>query len=225
MGKPALKAFVLAAGVALPLAARAALIPNPDPTAPRGEDQGDWWVRMASRLKPGVPDSAALAQLAALFRDQVVTPGKPLNRATAPDLVMKSGARGFGGMKSAETSALWTLMLLVPAYAAIRLAGERSDHNVDLLFISTLRPRSIIAGKFFAALVLAILVFSTCAPFMTFTYLLRGIDIPTILIVLGFDLLGMLLSTIIALFVAAVPGPRDCGIRLGQERPPGIPSG
>jgi hypothetical protein len=103
---------------------------------------------------------------------------------------------------------LITLMLLVPAYAAIRLATERSDHNVDLLFISTLRPRSIIAGKLFAALVLALLVFSTCAPFMTFTYLLRGIDIPTILTMLGLDLLAVLWSTMLALFVAAIPGPR-----------------
>jgi hypothetical protein len=103
---------------------------------------------------------------------------------------------------------LVTLMLLVPAYAAIRLGAERSDHNVDLLFISTLHPRSIIAGKFFAALVLALLVFSTCAPFMTFTYLLRGIDIPTILTVLGIDLLGMLFGTMLALFVAAIPGGR-----------------
>jgi hypothetical protein len=101
-----------------------------------------------------------------------------------------------------------TLMLLVPAYAAIRLATERSDHNVDLLFISTLRPRSIISGKLFAALVLAVLVFSTCAPFMTFTYLLRGIDIPTILTVLGLDLLAVLWCTMFALFVAAIPGPR-----------------
>lgn len=99
---------------------------------------------------------------------------------------------------------LWTLMLLVPIYAATRLSAERSDQNVDLLFISTLRPRSIITGKFFAALVLAVLIFSTCAPFMIFSYLLRGIDIPTVLVVLGIDLLGMLLGTIIALCVAAI---------------------
>jgi hypothetical protein len=110
---------------------------------------------------------------------------------------------------------LWTLMLFVPAYAAIRLGAERSDHNVDLLFISTLNPRSIIAGKFFAALVLALLVYSTCAPFMTFTYLLRGIDIPTILTVLGIDLLAMLFSTMVALFLASVPGPRVGKIFLG----------
>jgi hypothetical protein len=103
---------------------------------------------------------------------------------------------------------LVTLMLMVPAYAAARLGAERSDHNVDLLFISTLKSRSIISGKLFAALVLAVLIYSTCAPFMTFTYLLRGIDIPTILTVLGIDLLFMLVSTMFALFLAAIPGQR-----------------
>jgi hypothetical protein len=100
---------------------------------------------------------------------------------------------------------LCTCMVLIPAYAAIRLSVERSDTNVDLLFISTLRPSSIIAGKFFSALVLAMLVYSACAPFMTFTYLLRGIDIPTILLILGIDLLVMVLVTQIGLFLASVP--------------------
>ena len=103
---------------------------------------------------------------------------------------------------------LVTLMILVPAYACVRLAGERADHNVDLLFISTLKPHSIIAGKFFAALMLALLIFSACAPFMAFTYLLRGIDIPTIAIVLGIDLLCMVTGTMVALFLAALPGGR-----------------
>jgi hypothetical protein len=103
---------------------------------------------------------------------------------------------------------LGTCMLLIPVYASIRLGAERSDHNVDLLFISTLAPRSIIAGKFFSAIVLALLVYSACAPFMTFTYLLRGIDIPTILLILGIDLLAMVAATQLALFLAALPVPR-----------------
>jgi hypothetical protein len=96
-------------------------------------------------------------------------------------------------------------MLLVPAYAGVRLAAERSDTNVDLLFISTLKPRAIVWGKFLAAVVLVLLIFSACAPFMTFTYLLRGIDIPSILLVLGIDLLAVLLGTMLAIFFASVP--------------------
>ncbi len=96
-------------------------------------------------------------------------------------------------------------MLLIPAYAGIRLAAERSDTNVDLLFISTLKPRSIVWGKFLAAVVLVLMIFSACAPFLTFTYLLRGIDIPSILLVLGIDLLTVLFGTMLAIFVASVP--------------------
>lgn len=101
---------------------------------------------------------------------------------------------------------LGTCMLLIPAYAGTRLGLERSDANVDLLFISTLRPRSIIAGKFFAAFVLTLMIFSACAPFLTFTYLLRGLDIPTILLVLATDLLSVMAGTLFAVFLATIPG-------------------
>jgi hypothetical protein len=40
---------------------------------------------------------------------------------------------------------------------------------------------------------------------MTFTYLLRGIDIPSILLVLGMDFLAVLLGTQLAIFLGAVP--------------------
>ena len=49
---------------------------------------------------------------------------------------------GAGVFKSQQVVLLWTIMILVPAYAAIRLAAERADQNVDLMFISTLRPVS-----------------------------------------------------------------------------------
>jgi hypothetical protein len=116
-----------------------------------------------------------------------------------------AGARIFTGV---QIILLAISMLLIPAYAGGRLAAERSDTNVDLLFISSLKPRSIIWGKFVAAVVLSMLIASTCAPFMTFTYLLRGIDIPTILIVLGLDLLAVLTGTQLAIFLAAAHGNR-----------------
>src|SRR5262249_17797527 len=110
---------------------------------------------------------------------------------------------------------LGTCMVLIPAYAGVRLAAEHSDTNVDLLFISTLRPRAIITGKFLAAVVLILLIFSACAPFMTFTYLLRGIDIPSILLVLALDFLAVLLGTQLAIFLGAVPANGGLKIALG----------
>jgi hypothetical protein len=105
--------------------------------------------------------------------------------------------------------------LLVPGYAGIRLAGEHSDTNVDLLFISTLKPRAIMAGKLQSAVILVLMVFSACAPFMTFTYLLRGLDMPTILMVLGLDLLLSVWAIQFCLFLAVLPAPRPVKGALG----------
>jgi hypothetical protein len=100
---------------------------------------------------------------------------------------------------------LFISMLFVPLYTAIRLVSERSDNNVDLLFITTLKPRSIIAGKLLASIILTILIFSACLPFMAFTYFLRGIDLPSIFVVLAFGFGIVIICTQLSIFVAAIP--------------------
>jgi hypothetical protein len=132
-----------------------------------------------------------------------------------------------GGLDSAEFQAgrpvfgtlhgimLATCLLFLPAYSGFRLGAERSDVNVDLLFISTLRPRAIIAGKFVAAVILAVLIFSTCAPFMAFSYFLRGIDLPVIFFAVAVDFVAVLLMVMLALFLAVVPANRPLKILLG----------
>jgi hypothetical protein len=98
-----------------------------------------------------------------------------------------------------------TCLLFVPAYTGIRLASERSDANVDLLFITTLRPRSIIWGKLLAALILTVLLYSACMPFMTFTYLLRGIDLPSIFILLAFNFIIIATGIQSAILIGCIP--------------------
>ena len=73
-----------------------------------------------------------------------------------------------------------TCIVFIPIYTGIRFALERSGNNMDLFFVTTIRPRTIIWGKILAATILAVLLYSACMPFMTFTYLLRGIDLPSI---------------------------------------------
>lgn len=96
-------------------------------------------------------------------------------------------------------------MLFVPLYTAVRLAAERSDTNVDLLFITTIKPRSVIAGKMFAAITLTVLIYSACMPFMAFTYFLRGIDLPSIFISLGIGFVVVIACAQAAIFVALIP--------------------
>ncbi len=110
---------------------------------------------------------------------------------------------------------LGTCLLFVPAYTGIRLASERSDANVDLLFITALRPRSIIWGKFLAALVLTVLLYSACMPFMTFTYLLRGVDLPSIFILLALTFILAAVGIQCAIFLGCIPANRVFRLIIG----------
>src|SRR5262245_2306889 len=96
------------------------------------------------------------------------------------------------------------LMVVVP-YAAFRsLAAEREDNTYDLLSITTLKPRQIISGKLGSSIVQMGVYFSAITPCLAFTYLLRGVDVPTIAVLLaylffwsfGVSMIGILLATL-----------------------------
>ena len=109
-----------------------------------------------------------------------------------------------------------TCLLFVPAYTGIRLASERTEANVDLLFITTLRSQSIIWGKFLAGLVLTVLLYSACMPFMSFTYLLRGIDLPSIFILLILDFIVVAVGIQFAILIGCLPANRVFKVILGM---------
>jgi predicted permease len=96
-----------------PLAARVAFLPAEAGDAPRGEDDRDWWVRQVGRLKPGVPDAVARAQLDGTFKNLIVPDGTKMESNQVPQLVMLSGRRGFNSLNPRDAGALWILMLLV----------------------------------------------------------------------------------------------------------------
>ncbi len=105
--------------------------------------------------------------------------------------------------------------LFVPAYCAGRLIGERSGGKIDLLFVSTLRPGTIVWGKLCSGLAISVLLFSACMPFLVFTTLLRGIDIPSIFVLLVNGFLASAVAIQLALFVGAVPASRPVKAVLG----------
>jgi hypothetical protein len=99
-----------------------------------------------------------------------------------------------------------TCLVFVPLYAGIRLTMERNDANIDLLFTTTIAPAAIIRGKFWAAVALTGLIYSACMPFLTFTYLLRGIDLPSIFASLAIAFACTAGVTMLAIFVGSVAG-------------------
>lgn len=96
------------------------------------------------------------------------------------------------------------LLVVVPFAAFRSLASEREDNTYDLLSITTLRPRQIISGKLASAVVQMIVFYSAIMPCLAFTYLLRGVDAPTIALLLAYtffasfalSMLGLLLATL-----------------------------
>ncbi len=109
----------------------------------------------------------------------------------------------------------FTCICMVPIYASVRLAAERNDTNTDLLFATTIKPAAIIRGKFWAAMAMAVLIYSCCMPFLSVTYLLRGIDLPTIFFLLGMGLICIAAAVMAGILVGALPVGRIWRIFLG----------
>jgi len=99
-------------------------------------------------------------------------------------------------------------VLFIPLYVGIRVGLERQENNIDLLYVSTLSPGRIIRGKFFCGAYMALLFFSACMPFMAFTNLLRGIDLPTVLFILFWVFLVVCVANMVAIFLACLPVSR-----------------
>jgi hypothetical protein len=106
-------------------------------------------------------------------------------------------------------------LLFIPLYVGVRLAAERQETNLDLLYISTLTPGRIIRGKFFCGAYMTVLFFSACMPFMAFTNLLRGVDLPTVGFILICLFFVVCLAIQVAIFFACLPISKLFKILLG----------
>lgn len=113
---------------------------------------------------------------------------------------------GAAGMKmyfGYFTIMAFPLIVVVPYGAFRSLADECDDRTFDLLSITALGPRQIIAGKLGSAVVQIMVYLSAIAPCLAFTYLLRGIEAPTIFITvvymffasLGLSMVGLMAAT------------------------------
>jgi hypothetical protein len=96
------------------------------------------------------------------------------------------------------------LILIVPYSAFRSLIAEREDNTYELVAITTLRPRQIVGGKLGSAVAQMAVYFSAVAPCLAFTYLLRGIDVPTICFIMFYTFLASLGFSLCALLMATV---------------------
>lgn len=127
--------------------------------------------------------------------------------------LMYSVGRTFFG--SLFTVLSLATMVMIPLYTAVRFSAEKQQDSVDLLFITTLSRGAIIRGKLASSSVLTLVIFSACLPFMAFSYLLRGIDLPSIFVTLMFTYVITVVINQIAIFFGALPISRGFRIVVG----------
>ena len=100
------------------------------------------------------------------------------------------------------------LLLVVPLAAYRSLEAEIDDGTLELLSITSLSPWQIVLGKLASASLQMMLYFVVLLPCVAYAYTLRGVDLPTILSIVGILLVAALLLTIIGLFFAPLARSR-----------------
>jgi ABC-type multidrug transport system permease subunit len=106
------------------------------------------------------------------------------------------------------------LLVIVPYGAFRSLASEQEDRTYELLWITTLRPRQIVAGKLGSAVVQMLLYLSAISPCLAFTYMLRGVSFPTILLLIAWTVLASLGLSLISLLVGTLSAERHIQVVL-----------
>lgn len=103
----------------------------------------------------------------------------------------------------------WTILavpmgIIIPFTVFRSLASEYENDTIQLVTITTMKPYQIVIGKLGSAILQMVVFFSVLAPCISFTYLLRGVDLLHILFGLGVSLFGSLALSTIGLFLAGV---------------------
>jgi ABC-type transport system involved in cytochrome c biogenesis permease component len=106
------------------------------------------------------------------------------------------------------------MLVIVPFSAFRSLAAEREDGTFELLSITALNARQIVSGKLGSAVLQMIVYYSALGPCIAFTYLLRGIDILTILLLLYYAFLLSTLLSALGLLVATASRSRHWQVLL-----------
>jgi hypothetical protein len=95
-------------------------------------------------------------------------------------------------------------LVIVPFGAFRSLAAEQEDETFGLLSITALGPRQIIRGKLGSSVLQMLIYLSAVSPCVAFTYMLRGIDVPTILVTLAYLVLYSFGLSVIGLCVGTL---------------------
>lgn len=94
----------------------------------------------------------------------------------------------------------------VPAWSGSRMMQERhGEDGVDLLYYTPMSAEEIMRGKFLSNVTLCAVFFSAGAPFLAVTPMLRGVDVPTVIMVAALNFLTVVFVSQVGLVLASLP--------------------
>ncbi len=96
------------------------------------------------------------------------------------------------------------LVGMVPLAAHRSLAAEIDDDTFEMLVITQLSSMRIVMGKLNSAMLQMMVYFAAIVPCLAFSYLLRGVNLPTIAMLIGIVFFTALLITSFALMLATL---------------------
>lgn len=96
------------------------------------------------------------------------------------------------------------LILVIPFSAFRSMMIESEERTFELVSISSLSAQQIVNGKMLSAMLQTIIYLSTLTPCFVITYLLRGVQLSSILYYLVFTLLISISATGLAILIAAI---------------------
>jgi hypothetical protein len=125
--------------------------------------------------------------------------------AAVASMAAQGRTQGAGRGLLAFTAACWGVIMCIQAFGTHRtIASERAAAAWDLIELTTLSPRRVLWGVMLANLVTGLFIGAALAPFLVMAWLLRGIDLPSIVFgLLATPLIGVALGAVSA-FLAAV---------------------
>lgn len=100
------------------------------------------------------------------------------------------------------------MLLVVPLAAYRSLEAEADEGTLELLSVTSLSPLQIVMGKLASAALQMLLYFVVLFPCVAYAYTLRGVDLPTLVLLMGMLIFAGLGLTIVALFFAPVSSGR-----------------
>ncbi|HEX5445834.1 MAG TPA: hypothetical protein VFW87_18550 [Pirellulales bacterium] len=101
------------------------------------------------------------------------------------------------------------LLIVIPYYAYTSLSAERQDRTYELVSITALSARHILAGKLCGSGLQMLVYLSALFPCLAFTYLLRGLDIFSVFLAVAYTCLLSIGLAMVGLLLAALAPSRQ----------------